>query len=138
MAGRNLFASFSDKTVLVVDDSDMNNSVIKAILERYGMNVVVAQNGADALQKFSESDLFAISAILMDISMPVMDGREAARQIRALDRKDAAAVPIIAVTASVEPCDKSEIFDCGMTDFLTKPIVPEVLCDALTRSLNQA
>lgn len=136
MTGRNLFASFSEKTVLIVDDSDMNNSVIKAILERCGMNVLVAQNGVDALEKFSQSEPNSIRAILMDISMPVMDGCEAARKIRALDRPDSATVPIIAVTASVEPRDKEKTIDCGMTDFVTKPVSPESIYQALSRHLE--
>ena len=74
MAGRNLYSLFSGKTILIADDSDMNNSVVKAILERYGMNVLVAQNGAEALSQFSESKPFSICAVLMDIAMPVMSG----------------------------------------------------------------
>ena len=136
MASRNIFSLFSGKTVLVADDSDMNNSVIKAILERYGMKVLVAQDGADAVRKFTDSEHFSISAVLMDITMPVMNGYDAAKKIRALDRPDSAAVPIIAVTASVEPCDKSKTFECGMTDFLTKPIVPDALRDMVGRYLK--
>lgn len=136
MIGRNLFSLFSGKTVLVVDDSDMNNSVVKAILERYGMKVLVALNGAEALSQFSDSKPFAISAVLMDIAMPVMDGFEAAKRIRNLDRADSATTPIIAVTASVEPSDKKRTFECGMTDFLTKPIVPDVLCQTIGRYLE--
>ena len=133
---RNLYSLFTGKTVLVVDDSDMNNSVIKAIFGRYGMNVLVATDGADAVQQFSQSEPFAICAVLMDISMPVMNGCEAAQKIRALGRADSATVPIIAVTASVEPADKKKIMDWGMTDFLTKPIVPELLCKTLGRYLE--
>ncbi len=133
---RNLYSLFTGKNILIVDDSDMNNSVIKAILERYGVKVLVALNGADAVRKFTDSENFSISAVLMDITMPVMDGYDAAKKIRALDRPDSASVPIIAVTASVEPCDKSKIFECGMTDFLTKPIVPDALLDMVGRSLK--
>jgi CheY-like chemotaxis protein len=134
--GRNLFSLFSGKTVLVVDDSDMSNSVTKAILERYGMNVLVAQNGNEALTQFSESKPFSICAVLMDIAMPVMDGFEATKRIRNLDRPDSATTPIIAVTATVEPSDKKRTFECGMTDFLTKPIVPETLCQTIGRYLE--
>ena len=136
MAGRNLYSLFSGKTILIADDSDMNNSVVKAILERYGMNVLVAQNGAEALSQFSESKPFSICAVLMDIAMPVMSGFEAAKQIRKLDRADSATTPIIAVTASVEQKDKKTAFECGMTDFLTKPIVPETLCQTIGRYLE--
>ena len=122
---------FSDKTILVVDDSDMNNSVIKAILERYGANVLLAQNGADAVDQFKKSADFSICAILMDIVMPIMDGLQAAKEIRALDRADCKKIPIIAVTASVDSCDKKSLLDSGMTDFLSKPIDPELLLDAI-------
>lgn len=114
----------------------MNNSVVKAILERYGVNVLVAQNGAEALSQFCESKPFSICAVLMDIAMPVMDGYEAAKRIRNLDRADSATTPIIAVTASVEPSDKKRTFECGMTDFLTKPIVPDLLCKTIGRYLD--
>lgn len=134
--GRNPFSLFSEKTVLVADDSDMNNSVVRTILERYGMNVIVAQNGAEAVERFSQSKPFSICVVLMDIAMPVMDGFEAAKTIRNLPRPDSATTPIIAVTASVEPADKKKTFDCGMTDFLTKPIVPETLCQTIGRYLE--
>ena len=136
MNSRNPFALFSGKTVLVADDSDMNNSVIKAILERYGMSVLVAQDGADAVRKFDASEHNSISAVLMDITMPVMDGYEAVKKIRALKRPDSATIPIIAVTASVEPGDKKKTLDCGMTDFLTKPINPEALRKMVAKHLK--
>jgi len=136
LKSRNPFALFSEKTILLVDDSDMNNSIIKAILERYGMNVIVAQNGAEALLSFSKSKPFSICAVLMDISMPVMDGYEASKKIRMLDRPDSATTPIIAITASVEPCDKRRTFECGMTDFLTKPVAPDALRKTIGRYLE--
>ena len=136
MKSRNPFALFSEKTILVVDDSDMNNSVIKAILERYGANVLLAQNGADAVDQFKKSENFSICAILMDIAMPVMDGREAAKEIRALGRDDSKKIPIIAVTASVDSCDKEKVLEYGMSDFLEKPIVPEALLSTISRHLD--
>ena len=136
MKSRNTFALFSEKTILVVDDSDMNNSVIKAILERYGVNVLLAQNGADAVDQFKKSERFSICAILMDIAMPVMDGREAAKEIRALERDDSKKIPIIAVTASVDSCDKEKVLEYGMSDFLEKPIVPEALLSTISRHLD--
>ena len=136
MKSRNPFALFSDKKILVVDDSDMNNSVIKAILERYGVNVLLAQNGVDAVEQFKQSEPSSICAILMDIAMPVMDGCEAAKKIRALGRADSKKVPIIAVTASVDSCDKDKIMADGMTDFLAKPINPELLLKTLGAHLE--
>ena len=114
----------------------MNNSVIKAILERYGVNVLLAQNGADAVDQFKKSERFSICAILMDIAMPVMDGREAAKEIRALERDDSKKIPIIAVTASVDSCDKEKVLEYGMSDFLEKPIVPEALLSTISRHLD--
>ena len=131
MKSRNPFALFSEKTILVVDDSDMNNSVIKAILERYGVSVLLAQNGVDAVEQFKQSEPNSICAILMDIAMPVMDGCEAAKKIRALERADSPKIPIIAVTASVDSCNKEKILACGMTDFLAKPINPELLLSTI-------
>ena len=136
MKSRNPFALFSDKTILVVDDSDMNNSVIKAILERYGVNVLLAQNGVDAVEQFTQSAPNSICAILMDIAMPVMNGCDAAKKIRVLGRADSQKIPIIAVTASVDSCNKETILACGMTDFLSKPINPELLLNAISAHLE--
>lgn len=136
MAGRNLFSLFSGKTILLADDSDMNNSVTRAILERYGMNVIVAQNGAEAVELFRQSEPFSFCAVLMDIAMPVMDGFEASKEIRKLERPDSSTTPIIAVTASVEPSEKQKTYDCGMNDFLTKPFAPESLCKIIGKYLE--
>lgn len=136
MKSRNPFALFSGKNILVVDDSDMNNSVTKAILESYGANVFIAQDGVDAVRQFEQVEPYFINAVLMDISMPIMNGCEAAKKIRGLEREDSKTVPIIAVTASVDMSDKEKILGCGMTDFLTKPIVPDVLCAAIGRYLE--
>ena len=102
----------------------------------HGLEIVQAWNGLEALERFQASAPFEIDAILMDMQMPQMDGCEAARRIRALDRPDAAAVPIIAVTANAFSEDVSATTAAGMDAHVSKPIDFAVLRQTLERLLS--
>lgn len=117
--------------VLLVEDNELNIYVAKTILEKAFCEVDTAQNGEEAVQKFRESENHHYDAILMDIRMPVMDGLEATRRIRALERDDAATVPIIAMTADAFDKEKQETFAAGMNSHMAKPIEPAVLYEVL-------
>jgi signal transduction histidine kinase len=126
-------SSLAGKKILVCEDIALNQEITCALLRDKGMTAVTADNGAEGVRIFEESAPGTFAAILMDIRMPVMDGFEATRAIRALDRPDAAAVPIIAMTADAFADDVQRCLDAGMDDHVAKPVDPGVLYAALAR-----
>lgn len=118
--------------ILLAEDNEVNQQVATLFLHRLGFEVHTVGNGAEALAAL-ESQHF--DAILMDCQMPVLDGYEATRRIRALD-SSTANIPIVAVTASAMPEERKRCFDAGMNDFVSKPIFASTLNDALTRALK--
>ena len=127
------------KRVLLAEDNELNREIAGEILEDYGLTVDMAENGAiavekctralEALQKGDHS--LCYDFILMDIQMPVMDGYEATRRIRALSGSCTRSVPIIAMTANAFAEDKKAAIDAGMDAHLSKPIDPEELAETL-------
>ena len=116
-----------EKLVLVAEDNELNMEITTEILKSQGAQVLQAWNGREALEVFRASEPFAIDAILMDMQMPEMNGCEAAKAIRALDRPDAQQVPIIAVTANAFAEDIAATAAAGMNAHVSKPIDFEVL-----------
>ncbi len=108
--------------ILLAEDNPLNMEIAAEVLEAQGVRVTQAWNGAEALETFRESDPFFFDAILMDMQMPELDGCEAARRIRALDRPDAARVPIVAVTANAFAEDLAATTAAGMDAHVSKPI----------------
>lgn len=123
--------------LLLVEDNDMNIYVAKTILEQFSCSVSVARNGKEAVEKFAASPEDFYDVILMDIHMPVMNGIEATRAIRALDRNDASTVLIIAMTADAFEKEKQIILESGMDYHLSKPIEPELLCRTIAENTNR-
>ena len=119
--------------VLVVEDNALNLEIMQCLLEDAGAIVTVARDGAAAVEAVRSSPEGGFDAILMDIMMPVMDGLEASRQIRALSRPDVANVPIIAMTANAFEEDRKRSAEAGMNDHLTKPLQPRLLMDTLAK-----
>ncbi len=115
-------ADFSNKRVLVVEDNELNREIAEAILEETGFIVETAPDGTDAVDMMSRSEEYYYDAILMDVQMPVMDGYEATRTIRALHREDAKSIPIIAMTANAMEEDKEAALKNGMNAHIAKPI----------------
>lgn len=118
------------RKILLAEDHPLNRAIAQRLLEKEGMQVVLAVNGQDALDKFIASGPYAIDAILMDIRMPVLNGLESAKAIRALRRIDND-VPIIAMTANAFDSDREQSREAGMNAHLTKPIEPEVMYNTL-------
>jgi signal transduction histidine kinase/CheY-like chemotaxis protein len=116
---------FDGLCALVAEDNRINLEIARTILEQWGFAVETAENGAAALQKFTDSPVGSIRMIYMDIQMPVMDGYEAAKAIRSCGRPDAAAVPIIAMTANAFSEDVERARAAGMNAHTAKPIDPE-------------
>lgn len=122
--------------VLLVEDNDINIYVAQAILEKVECEVTVAKNGQEAIECFSNSEEGYFDAILMDVRMPIMDGIEATRAIRALKRPDASTVPVIAMTADAFDEEKRKTLDAGMNYHLSKPINPPVLYGILSEYIK--
>ena len=112
---------------MLLEDQSLNMMIAKKLLEKHGARVLSAENGRLGLERFAASPVGFIDAILTDIRMPVMDGLELARAIRALARADAQTVPIIAMTANAFEEDVQETRRAGMDAHLSKPIDPELL-----------
>ena len=119
--------SLEGRRVLIVEDMDENAEITADLLEMEGTESERAENGQIALQMFDKSSLYYYDAVLMDLRMPVMDGLEAARRIRALWRVDAATVPIIALTANASETDVQHSMEAGMSAHLVKPVEADLL-----------
>jgi CheY-like chemotaxis protein len=124
------------KRVLLVEDHPLNTEIASRLLTKKGMIVTRAENGEIALNRFHNSAPYFFDIILMDIRMPVMDGLTATREIRSLDRTDAKAVPIIAMTANAYPEDIRQTKDAGMNAHLAKPIEPATLYQSMIELLQ--
>lgn len=111
--------------VLLVEDNEINMEIAEFILENAGANIIKAWNGQEATEIFEKSRPGSIDVILMDFMMPVMDGLEAAKKIRAMNRDDAKTVPIIAMTANAFADDRQRGAEAGMNDHISKPIDSE-------------
>ena len=117
--------------VLLAEDNEINMEIASELLSEAGVEVVQAWNGQEAVDAFAASEPGAVDAVLLDMKMPVMDGCEAARAIRALDRPDAREVPIVAVTANAFAEDVAATTAAGMDAHVSKPIDFTVLCRTL-------
>ena len=124
------------RRVLLCEDNEMNSEIASMLLKNKGMLVETAENGLIGLEKFTASGEGWYDAVLMDIRMPGMDGYEASRRIRALDRADAAAVPIIAMTADAFEESIREAKDAGMSAYITKPVEPQKLYTVLQKCME--
>ena len=123
--------------LLLVDDNDLNREIAQDILEEEGCIVAdVAENGAVALGKVQQSSPGDYDLILMDVQMPVMDGYEATRRIRALENAWQANLPIIAMTANAFESDRQDALAAGMNEHLTKPIEIEKLKATLAEFMS--
>lgn len=114
----------------MAEDNAVNQRVATLLLQRLGYQAAIAANGLEAVAAAGAGDL---DAILMDVEMPELDGCEAARKIRAM-RGSPTRPWIIALTAGAMPGDRERCLSAGMNDFLTKPVRPNALSDALERA----
>jgi Signal transduction histidine kinase len=124
-------ADLSGRRILLAEDMQVNAEIMLMVLEMREMTAEVAENGRIALEKFEASEPGYYDAILMDMRMPEMDGLEATRRIRALDRADAKEIPIIALTANAFDEDVQRSLQSGLNAHLSKPIQPEALFETL-------
>lgn len=115
-------ADFSGKRILLVEDNELNLEIAVEIIGSTGVSIDTAVNGLEAVNKVSQSPEGFYQMILMDVQMPVMDGYEATRRIRALGRADVSGMPIIAMTANAFSEDVTNALEAGMNYHLAKPI----------------
>jgi two-component system, sensor histidine kinase and response regulator len=121
--------------ILLVEDNPVNQKVAQRILGKFGAKVVTANHGLEALECFAKQ---TFDIVLMDCQMPVMDGFEATRRIRADEksRGEARAIPIVALTANVQNEDRERCIEAGMNAHLGKPLEPNKLCECLLQFLQ--
>ena len=129
-------SDFKGRCILLVEDNALNSEIAVEILNEYGFLVDTAENGEVAVEKVKNSVPGNYDLVLMDVQMPVMNGYEATKAIRALDEPALAGITILAMTANAFEEDKKEALECGMDGFLSKPIVMEKLLAALQKNLN--
>ena len=120
-------AGLGGRCILLAEDVVINAEIIKMVLTQAEINVDHAENGRIATEMFRDHDEWYYDAILMDMRMPEMDGLEATRTIRAMDRADAAKIPIIALTANAFEEDVQRSMEAGLNAHLSKPVEPEIL-----------
>ena len=124
-------SGFKEKRLLLVEDNELNREIALEILGEYGFHIDTAENGAASVEKIAASKPGDYDLVLMDIQMPVMDGYEATRRIRALENPALASIPILAMTANAFDEDRKAAMQCGMNGFLSKPIQIEELIQTL-------
>ncbi len=129
-------ADYSGKRILLVEDNELNREIAVEIIGSTGITIDTAINGLDAVHKVAQSEEGFYQIILMDIQMPIMDGYEATRQIRSLQRRDIAHMPIIAMTANAFSEDVTNAIKAGMNYHLAKPIDIGALMGILSKYLQ--
>ena len=127
---------YSGKRILLVEDNELNREIAVEIIGSTGITINTAINGLDDVHKVAQSEEGFYNIILMDIQMPIMDGYEATRQIRSLQRRDIAHMPIIAMTANAFSEDVTNAIKAGMNYHLAKPIDIGALMGILSKYLQ--
>ncbi len=129
--------SFEGRRVLLAEDNELNREIACEILQMTGVSIETAEDGQQALELFRSRPPFYFDLILMDIQMPVMNGLDATRRLRALDRPDAGEVPIVAMTANAFVEDVNQSLEAGMDAHVPKPLDMDVLFACLERFLGR-
>lgn len=132
--GPSLLSNEPPRTFLLVEDNATNQKLVVWTLEQQGHSVVVANNGREALDALSNGNRF--DAVLMDVQMPVMNGIEATRLIRAQEMASGKHIPILAMTALAMKGDRERCLEAGMDGYLSKPVHPQELFQQLNLILN--
>ncbi|MDD6050564.1 MAG: response regulator [Clostridiales bacterium] len=124
-------SAFREKKLLLVEDNELNREIALEILSEYGFIIDIAENGLEAVEKVSAAKPGDFDLVLMDVQMPIMDGYEATRRIRALSDPHLASIPILAMTANAFDEDRKAAATYGMNGFLSKPIDMDELVQTL-------
>ena len=129
-------ADYSGKRLLLVEDNELNREIAEYILEEAGFEIETAPDGTDAVSMIEKSQEGYYDAVLMDVQMPVMNGYEATKAIRAMRRSDVKVLPIIAMTANAMEEDKEAAIKSGMNAHVAKPLDVGLLMDVLHQFLH--
>ena len=129
-------ASFTGKRLLLVDDMDVNREIAAAVLEMHGFVIEQATDGKQAVAMVEKAEKGYYAAVLMDIQLPVMNGYEATKAIRALTDSGKAAVPIIAMTANAFEEDRKNALEAGMNAHIAKPIDEKKVMEVLAETMR--
>ena len=127
---------FTGKKILLAEDNEMNQMIAVEILKSAGFTIDIASNGAEAVELMEQAPVGTYDVILMDIQMPIMDGYEAARRIRAMEDQEKAEIPIIAVTANAFEEDRKIALEAGMNGHLAKPYDIDAIMKTLSELLK--
>jgi signal transduction histidine kinase/CheY-like chemotaxis protein len=127
---------FTGKKILLAEDNEMNQMIAAEILKSAGFTIDIASNGTEAVEKMEATPAGTYDVILMDIQMPVMDGYEAAKRIRAMEDQEKAEIPIIAVTANAFEEDRKIALEAGMNGHLAKPYDIDAIMKTLSELLK--
>lgn len=128
---------FTGKRILIAEDSDMAQDALRAVLEVVGFEVDAAENGKKAVIQFISQPAFTYDAVLMDVHMPLMDGREATRCIRISGKEDADSIPVIGLMANTYDEDVEESLRAGMQAHLAKPVDVDKLYKVLRKLIPE-
>ena len=128
---------YSGKRLLLVEDNELNREIAEVILTEAGFMIESAPDGTDAVAMVEKSEERYYDAVLMDVQMPVMNGYEATKAIRAMRREDVKTLPIIAMTANAMEDDKEAALKSGMNAHIAKPIDIELLMSVLRQDLQR-
>ena len=124
--------------ILLAEDNELNMEIAEFMLQNEGAEVTKAWNGQEAVERFRKSKLGEFDVILMDIMMPVMNGYEAAKRIRSLDREDARRIPIIAMTANAFTEDRLKAKEVGMDEHISKPVDVKLLLKVIYKLVENS
>lgn len=127
---------FAGKRLLLAEDNELNREIACMLLGKYGFIIDTAEDGQEAVDMVAASTPGYYALVLMDIQMPIMDGHEATKRIRALENKELAKVPIVAMTANAFDEDRKAAKECGMNGFISKPINMQEVVQALRMCLQ--
>ena len=130
-------ADIKGRRILIAEDIPVNAEILKKVLSVNGASTDIAANGREAIELFSGNGSWYYDAILMDVKMPEMDGLEATKAIRALERTDAKDIPIVAMTANAFDEDIKRSLQAGMNAHLSKPFDAGQLCEVLAELIGR-
>ena len=122
---------FKNRKILLVEDNNLNREIARILLTEKGFIVEEAVNGHEAVEKVANGKDDEYALVLMDIQMPIMDGYEAAKEIRNMSNRKLAHIPIIAMTANAFEEEKKEALACGMNGYVVKPIDVNILFNTI-------